>query len=43
MKAAVYLMHNNYYRAVRELFMTIPDVIVQDDSGFRYVDISRPV
>jgi len=39
MKAAVYLMHNNYYRAVRELFMTIPDVIVQDDSGFRYVDI----
>lgn len=39
LKAAVYLMHNNYYRAVRERFMSIPDVIVQDDSGFRYVDL----
>ncbi|MFZ5628537.1 MAG: hypothetical protein ACOY5B_05375 [Spirochaetota bacterium] len=39
LKAAVYLMHNNYYRAVREQFMQIPDVIVQDDSGFRYVDL----
>jgi len=39
LKAAVYLMHNNYYRAVRERFMAIPDVIVQDDSGFRYVDL----
>lgn len=39
LKAAVYLMHNPYYRPVREFFMTIPDVIVQDDSGFRYVDL----
>jgi hypothetical protein len=39
LKAAVYLMHNNYYRAVRERFLEIPDVIVQDDSGFRYVDL----
>lgn len=39
LKAAVYLMHNNYYRAVREFFITLPDVIVQDDSGFRYVDL----
>lgn len=39
LKAAVYLMHNHYYRSVRERFMEIPDVIVQDDSGFRYVDL----
>lgn len=41
LKAAVYLMHNPYYRAVRELFITIPDVLVQDDSGFRYVDLKN--
>ncbi|HRP69859.1 MAG TPA: hypothetical protein PLY93_10045 [Turneriella sp.] len=39
LKAAVYLMHNDYYRAVREFFLTIPDTLVQDDSGFRYVDL----
>jgi len=39
MKAAVYLMHMPKYRAVREFFLTIPDTVVQDDSGFRYVDM----
>ncbi len=39
LKAAVYLMHNNYYRSVREFFMGLPNAIVQDDSGFRYVDL----
>lgn len=41
LKAAVYLMHNNYYRAVRERFLELPDVIVQDDSGFRYKDLKE--
>ncbi|MBV6494645.1 MAG: hypothetical protein LDLANPLL_02679 [Turneriella sp.] len=36
LKAAVYLMHNNFYNSVRDFFITIPDVIVQDDSGFKY-------
>lgn len=39
MKAAVYLMHNPYYREVKELLITLPDVIVQDDSGFKYVEL----
>jgi hypothetical protein len=39
MKAAIYLMHNPYFMPVREFFMKIPDVLVQDDSGFRYVDL----
>ncbi|MBN8219575.1 MAG: hypothetical protein J0L53_01555, partial [Spirochaetes bacterium] len=38
-KAAIYLLHNPYYLSVRDFFMSIPDVIVQDDSGFRYVDL----
>jgi len=41
LKAAVYLMHNDYYRSVREMFMKVPDVLVQDDSGFRYIDIKN--
>lgn len=40
-KAAIYLLHNPYYMAVREFFMSIPDVIVQDDSGFRYTDLKE--
>ncbi|MCX7633788.1 MAG: hypothetical protein N2Z22_10700 [Turneriella sp.] len=42
LKAAVYLMHSQHRnRAVSEFFITIPDVIVQDDSGFLYEDLKQ--
>lgn len=39
MKAAVYLMHKSSATNVRDFFMSIPDTVVQDDSGFKYMDI----
>ena len=39
LKAAIYLMHNQDFQNVQNLFVTIPNVIIQDDSGFKYVDL----
>jgi hypothetical protein len=38
-KAASYVMHNPSMLPVRDMFLQNPDYVVQDDSGFRYMDL----
>jgi len=40
-KAASYVMHNPAMAAVRDMFLAVPDVVVQDDSGFRYLELKQ--
>lgn len=39
MKSAGYVVHTPAATAVRDFFMTLPNTVVQDDSGFKYTDI----
>ena len=39
-KAASYVMHNPAMTAVRDMFIGVSDYVVQDDSGFRYLDMA---
>lgn len=41
MKSAGYVIHTAAATAVRDFFMTIPQTIIQDDSGFKYTDIKN--
>jgi hypothetical protein len=39
-KAASYVMHNPAMSTVRDMFIEVSDYVVQDDSGFRYLDLT---